>query len=67
MQRPSHLRTNFPTTMAGSRVDYEAVKRNAFADQGVVVVSVNDQRLDSFERQFLNNLGLKLFGPRGPS
>lgn len=49
--------------MAGSRVDYEAVKRNAFADQGIVIVSVNDTRLDDFERKFLKNVGMKLFGP----
>lgn len=56
------LRTNYPTRDIGRPVDYEAMKRNAFADQGLVVVSVNDGRLNEWERQFLKNLGFKLFG-----
>ncbi len=64
MQRPFPIRTNFPASLAGTSVDYEAVKRNAFADQGVVVLSVNDARLSDWERQFLKNIGLKIFGPR---
>lgn len=59
------LRTNFPTRDIGREVDYEAMKSHAFADQGVLVADVNDRRLDAFERQFLKNVGLKLFGPTG--
>ncbi|WP_022722880.1 hypothetical protein [Rhodopseudomonas sp. B29] len=58
------LQTNYPTRKLGTPVDKEAIKRHAFADQGVVVVSVNDTRLDDFERQFLKNIGLKIFGPK---
>lgn len=61
----SGLRTNYPTRDIGRAMDKEAIKRHAFADQGVVVVSVNDTRLDDFERQFLKNVGMKLFGPKG--
>ena len=58
------LRTNYPMRGIGRQMDTEGVKRRAFADQGVVVVSVNDARLDDWERQMLKNVGMKLFGPR---
>lgn len=59
----SRLRTNFPTHELGRTIDYDAIKRRAFADQGIVVADTNDRRLDAFERQFLRNVGLKLYGP----
>ena len=59
------MRTNYPTRPIGRDVDYEAIKRHAFEDQGVVVAKIDDPRLDSFERQFLKNIGGKLYGRQG--
>ena len=56
-----HLRTNYPIRFT-NRPDPEHIKAHAFADQGIVVASVDDPRLDSFERQFLKNIGERLFG-----
>ncbi len=58
----SNLGTNFPAHLSGQKVDYAAVKR-AFAHYGYLFIDVNDARLDAFERQFLRNVGLKLYGP----
>ncbi len=58
------MRTNFPTREIGREVDYEAMKRHAFEDQGIVVAKVDDPRLDTFERQFLKNIGRKIYGQR---
>lgn len=44
----------------GRTINYEAVKRNAFRDQGIVVAKV--AITGEFERQFLRNIGRKLFG-----
>jgi hypothetical protein len=58
------LHTNYPTRAMGHFVDHNAIKVRAFNDQGIVVASVDDPRLDAFERQFLKNVGSKLYGPR---
>jgi len=58
------LRTNYPTRSMGRAIDYEAVKRNGYHDQGIVVASVHDHRLSEWERQFLKNIGGKLYGAR---
>lgn len=54
--------TNYPTREIGRQVDYEALKRNGYRDQGIVVVKLDDHRLNDFERQFLKNIGGKLYG-----
>lgn len=43
-------------------IDYEAVKRNGYHDQGVLVVDVNDPRLTWPERELVRQLGEKLYG-----
>ncbi len=51
-----------PTT-----IDYEAVKRNALRDQGMLVVSINDPRLSWVEKEFLQQIGERIYGrPRSP-
>ncbi len=57
------LRTNYPK-LVSKRADPELVKAKAFAEQGVVVANIDDHRLDPFERQFLKNIGSKLFGQK---
>lgn len=61
MQR---LATNYPTQSMGRAIDYEAVKRNGYRDHGIVVARLDDPRLTDWERQFLKNIGAKLFGPK---
>lgn len=58
------LHTNYPTRSLGHSVDHQAIKVHAFNDQGIVVASIDDPRLDAFERQFLRNVGTKLYGPK---
>jgi hypothetical protein len=53
------MRTNYPMRDIGREVDYEAMKRRAFIDQGILVAKLDDPRLNSFERQFLENIGNK--------
>lgn len=57
------MRTNYNTRQIGREVDYEGMKRNGFHDQGIVVAKLDDPRLDAFERQFLKNIGRKIYGP----
>jgi hypothetical protein len=56
------LRTNFPSRDIGRTVDYEAMKRHGFRDQGILVVKVDDPKLNDWERQFLRNIGAKIHG-----
>ena len=58
------LATNYPSRKIGSTVDYEAIKRHGWHDQGIIVASVYDNRLNDWERQFLRNIGAKLFGSK---
>lgn len=56
------LATNYPTQSLGRAIDYEAVKRNAFRDQGIVVARLDDHRLTEWDRQYLRNIAGKLYG-----
>jgi len=47
-------------------VDYDAVKANAFKDQGVLVVNVDDPRLPWQDRILLEQIGTRLYGERRP-
>lgn len=42
-------------------MDAEAIKRHAFNNYGIVAAKVDDHRLNDSERQFLKNIGAKLF------
>ena len=58
------LQTNYPTREIGRPVNYCAMKTNAFREHGVVVVRLDDPRLDAFQRQFLSNIGEQIYGPK---
>lgn len=58
------MRTNYPTREIGRQVDYESLKRNGYRDQGIVVVRIDDPRLTDWDRQFLKNVGERLYGQR---
>ena len=47
-----------------SHMDTESVKREGFNQQGILVVSVDDQRLSWIERQIIDGVGRKLYGKK---
>lgn len=44
--------------------DVDAIKRNAFHDQRILVVNLDDDRIAWPERQVLANVGEKLYGKK---
>ena len=44
--------------------DVESVKREGWRDQGILVISTEDQRLDWAERQILKQIAERLYGRR---
>ena len=54
----------FPKGYGGQRRSPEEVKRDGWREQGVMVVSVDDHRLTWPERELVEQLGTKLYGPR---
>lgn len=53
-----------PKGYGGQRRSPEEVKRDGWRDQGVLAVSVDDQRLTWSERELVEQLGTKLYGLR---
>jgi hypothetical protein len=54
----------FPKGYGGQRRSPEEVKRDGWREQGVLAVSVDDDRLTWPERELVEQLGTKLYGPR---
>ena len=54
----------FPKGYGGQRRDPEQVKRDGWQEQGVLAVSVDDPRLTWPERELVEQLGTRLYGPR---
>lgn len=52
----------FPKHFGGHRPDLETIKREGWRSYGTLVVSVSDKRLDWTEREFVTQLGEKLYG-----
>jgi hypothetical protein len=53
-----------PRGYRGERRSPEAVKREGWREQGVLVVSPEDERLSWPERELVRQLGEKLYGRR---
>ena len=53
-----------PRGFGGTRRSPEEVKRDGWHEQGVLAVSVHDHRLTWPERELVEQLGEKLYGPR---
>ena len=47
-----------------SRPDPEFIKRDGWRDQHILVVAVDDARLDWVERELLRQIGDRLYGTR---
>lgn len=54
----------YPQGYGGERRDPEQVKRDGWREQGLLAVSVDDQRLTWPERELVRQLGDRLYGPR---
>ncbi|SFB94690.1 hypothetical protein [Tropicimonas isoalkanivorans] len=53
-----------PKGYGGQRRSPDEVKRDGWREQGLLAVSVNDQRLTWPERELVEQLGTRLYGPR---
>jgi len=53
-----------PPGYGGRRRDPDEVKRDGWREQGILAVSVDDERLSWPERELVRQLGEKLYGPR---
>ena len=53
-----------PKGYGGHRRSPDQVKREGWAEQGVLAVAVDDQRLTWPERELVRQLGEKLYGKR---
>lgn len=45
--------------------DADAIKREGWRDQRILVVALDDERLDWIERQLVQQIGERLYGPEG--
>jgi len=54
----------FPKGYGGQRRDPEQVKREGWHEQGILAVKVDDPRLTWPERELVEQLGTRLYGPR---
>jgi hypothetical protein len=45
-------------------VDPDSIKREGWRDQHILVVEANDDRLDFVEREFVRQLGERLYGEK---
>ena len=53
-----------PKGYGGQRRDPDCVKRDGWHEQGLLAVMVDDARLTWPEREFVEQLGTKLYGKR---
>ena len=52
----------YPRGYGGRRRDPEQVKREGWRDMGLLAVCAYDQRLNWAEREFIRQIGEKLYG-----
>jgi len=60
-------RNPYRSNLAGmmpTKIDPEEVKRKGWRDDGILVVTDSDQRLNWPEREFITQIGTKLYGKR---
>jgi len=59
------LASNYPTQQIGRAVDYEAVKRNAYHDQGIAIIDLADSRVPWQDREIIEGVCRKIYGQKG--
>lgn len=57
-----HLRTN--ALSPGRSIDYEALKRNAYHDQGIAIIDLTDSRIPWPIRELLQQECQRIYGKR---
>ncbi len=55
----------YPRGFGGSRPDPEVIKRSIWRDERILVVNATDSRLTWPERELIQQLGERLFSPKG--
>ena len=58
------LATNYPTQSMGRAIDYEAVKRNAYHDQGIAIIDLTDSRIPWQDREIIEGACRRLYGQK---
>ena len=53
-----------PPGLGGKRRSPEEIKREGWREQHILVVGANDDRLDFVEREFVRQLGERLYGEK---
>ena len=53
-----------PLGRSTQRVDSDSIKREGWRDQHILVVAEGDDRLDFIEREFVRQLGERLYGEK---
>jgi hypothetical protein len=48
-----------------NRPDVDVIKRDGWRNQGILVVSLDDERLDWIERELVKRIGERLYGRLG--
>ena len=54
----------YPRGYGGERRPADSVKRDGWLEQGLLAVSLDDQRLTWIERELVKQLGERLYGKR---
>lgn len=60
----TRLATNYPTQSMGRAIDYEAVKRNAYHDQGIAIIDLTDSRIPWDIREIIEGACRRLYGQK---
>lgn len=58
------LATNYPAHRVGSHVDYEAIKKNAYHDQGIAIIDLTDSRIPWQDREIIEGACRRLYGQK---
>jgi hypothetical protein len=64
MKIPSYTYRSPLSRLQPDKFDPEAVKRDGWREQHILVVSEEDERLDLVEREIVRRLGERLYGGR---
>ena len=64
MKIPSYTYRSPLARLQPNAIDAEAVKRDGWREQHILVVSEKDERLDFVEREIVRRLGERLYGGR---
>lgn len=61
----TRLATNYPTHQIGRAIDYEAIKKHAYHDQGIAIIDLTDSRIPWQDREIIEGACRRLYGRKG--